>query len=49
MRVRGGRTSPVTISPAPASVVIAKFVQLCRELGANERDLNDTSSINALV
>jgi len=29
--------------------VIAKFVSFCRELGTNERDLNDTSNINLLV
>lgn len=29
-----------------SSVVIAKFVSFCRELGMNERDLDDTGDIN---
>jgi len=29
--------------------VIATFVSFCRELGTNERNLNDTSNISLLV
>jgi len=29
--------------------VIAKFVSVCRELGANERDLDDTGNIDRPV